>query len=86
MISVRVIALNEIGESLPSAINSGDDQLVEKVPFKPPTAPTKNFSTTQSILVIDYLALEGTANGGSEVTSYQIMWNQGESVDVFVEL
>lgn len=38
------------------------------------------------MLVIDYLALDGTANGGTEVTSYQIMWNQGESIDVYVEL
>jgi hypothetical protein len=39
--------------------------LVERVPHKPPVAPTKNAATTQSSLVIDYIHLEGSADGGS---------------------
>ncbi len=46
--------------------------MIEKVPNKPPVAPTKNYKTTQGALVIDYMFLEGTADGGSAVLSYEI--------------
>ncbi len=58
---------------------------MELVPHKPPTAPTKNYSSTQAALVINYLHLEGTANGGSQVTSYEIEWDQGSNA-TFVSL
>lgn len=41
LIQARVIADNDIGEAVPSILNSFGD-LVEKVPHKPPVAPTKN--------------------------------------------
>jgi hypothetical protein len=83
MLQVRVVSVNAIGPSVASAINSVGP-LIEQVPHKPPTAPTKNYSTTQSMLVVNYLPLEGSANGGSSVTSYSVMWDQG--TNTFVEL
>ena len=74
LIRARVIAVNSIGESIPSILNSFG-ALIEMVPHKPPTAPTKNYATTQNSLVIDYLHLVGTADGGSEVLCYQVQWN-----------
>lgn len=46
--------------------------LVERVPHKPPVAPTKNAATTQSSLVIDYIYLDGSADGGSQILAYEI--------------
>jgi len=80
-----VTAINRIGPSLPSVINS-QGAVVETVPHKPPVAPTKNYKTTQGSLVIDYMFLEGTADGGSAVLSYEIQWDQGETVNTFVTL
>jgi hypothetical protein len=37
-------------------------------------------------LVVDYQHLYGTANGGATVTSYQIQWDQGAEVAVWVDL
>lgn len=83
LVQVRVTAVNSIGGSVPSIPNSVGAE-IELVPHKPPTAPTKNYSTTQTTLVINYLHLEGTANGGSEVLSYSVVWDQG--TDTWVEL
>ncbi len=63
-----------IGPSIGSVFNSFG-ALVEIVPHKPPTAATKHYTTTQSVLVINYLYLEGTANGGAPILSYEIMWD-----------
>lgn len=41
----------------------------------PPVSPTKNAATTKTELVVDYMFLYGTSNGGSEVTSYEIQWD-----------
>jgi len=42
LIQARLIAVNAIGESVPSILNSFG-ALVEQVPHKPPVAPTKNY-------------------------------------------
>jgi hypothetical protein len=60
--------------------------LVEQVPHQPPVAPTKNVATTQNTLVIDYMHLEGTADGGSQIINYNIQWDQGENIKEFVDL
>jgi hypothetical protein len=71
IIQARLVAVNAIGASTPSQPNS-IGALVEQVPQKPPVAPTKNAATTQSSLVIDYIHLEGTADGGSQILSYEV--------------
>jgi len=68
---VRLVSVNAIGASIPSQPNS-IGALIERVPQKPPVAPTKNAATTQSSLVIDYIHLEGTADGGSQILSYEV--------------
>jgi hypothetical protein len=70
-VKVKIIAINSVGSSAGSFDNSSG-ALVELVPHKPPTSPIKNASTTQSSLVVDYKHLEGTANGGSVITAYDI--------------
>jgi hypothetical protein len=67
----RLVAVNSIGASIPSSVNSVG-ALVELVPQKPPVAPTKNAATTQNSLVIDYIHLEGTAVGGTQILSYEV--------------
>ena len=47
IVKVKLIAINLIGEGLPSAINSFG-ALVETVPSKPPVSPTKDPTTTQT--------------------------------------
>lgn len=74
LIQARVSAINSIGQSVPSLTNSAGS-LVEQVPHKPPTAPTKNYSSTQNVIVVDFLELQGTANGGSEVLAYELWWD-----------
>ena len=73
-IQARLVAVNSIGASIPSSVNSVGAQ-VELVPQKPPVTPTKNAATTQSSLVIDYIHLEGTAIGGTEILSYEVQWD-----------
>jgi hypothetical protein len=45
LIQARVTAVNSVGSSTASVLNSFG-VLLELVPHKPPTAPTKNYSTT----------------------------------------
>jgi hypothetical protein len=45
MIEARVTAINSVGSSTPSVLNTFG-ALLELVPHRPPTAPTKNYSTT----------------------------------------
>lgn len=71
VIKTRLVAVNSIGASIPSSVNSVG-ALVELVPQKPPVAPTKNAATTQNSLVIDYIHLEGTADGGTDILSYEV--------------
>jgi hypothetical protein len=85
MIFARISAINEIGQSVPSIANSVGD-LVEIVPHKPEQPPLKNAETTQDELVIDFTHLIGDTDGGSPITSYVIQWDQGETVNNFVDL
>ena len=85
MIEARIIAVNEIGESTPSIVNNAGD-LIESVPHKPLNVPSKNFLTTQIELVVDFEHLTGELEGASPILSYSVEWNQGESVNEFVEL
>jgi len=74
IVQARVICINNIGASVPSAANSFG-AIVEQVPHKPLVAPIKNPLTTQNTLVVDYKPLVGTADGGSSILSYKIWWD-----------
>lgn len=68
-IHARVSQVNEIGQGVPSVVNSFG-AVVEQVPHKPMEGPSKNQATTQTSLVVDYKHLVGLENGGSEILSY----------------
>lgn len=69
LIKARISAINEIGQSVPSILNSIGD-VVEQVPHKPLHIPIKNSETTQNELIVDYVHLIGEMDGGSPITSY----------------
>ena len=85
VVQIRVSTINLVGKSVPSALNISG-ALIERVPHKPPVSPTKNSATISTLLVVDYMHLYGSSNGGSEITSYEVEWDQGPSVKTFVSL
>lgn len=70
-VQVIIYAENKVGLSPQSALNT-IAAIVEKVPHKPPVVPSKNSASNQSKIVVDFMNLYGTSNGGSEVTNYQL--------------
>lgn len=46
-------------------------------PHKPPTIPRKGWATNENVIEIFYDALTGLLTGGSPITSYGILWDQG---------
>ena len=71
LVQFKVSSTNHVGESVAS-VAKVIGAIIEQVPLKPPVAPIKNSSTTKIQVIVDYMHLYGTANGGSDVTSYEI--------------
>ncbi len=58
--------------------------MIEVVPLKPTSAPSKGSATSETQIQITYSALTGTLNGGSAITSYAILWDAGLGGSMFV--
>jgi hypothetical protein len=82
----QVIAINEIGESVPSDPNTGG-ALVMTAPQKPAIPVRDDDSTTDIALAVDF-AYDDTsaANGGSSVTSAALYWDSGTNEVEWTEL
>jgi hypothetical protein len=85
LVQVRVQAVNDIGAGLDGSQNTVG-ALIETVPHAPPVAPQRNSLTTEIQVVVDYMAMTGTADGGTTVTSYELWWNQGDNIGSWEEL
>ena len=66
--------MNAIGAGLDGSQNTAG-AVIETVPHAPPVAPQRNALTSEEALVVDYMALTGTADGGTPVVSYELWWN-----------
>lgn len=75
-IQATVSAVNAIGESVASSVNSGG-AFLETVPSAPPVAPSRNVLTGQTSITVDFLPLAGTSSGGAPVQSYELLWDEG---------
>jgi len=51
--------------------------LVEVPPLKPPTIPRKGWATNENVIEIFYDNITGSLTGGSKITSFGILWDQG---------
>lgn len=51
--------------------------IIQVVPHKPPAIPRKGWNTNENVIEIFYDALTGVLTGGSDITSYVVMWDQG---------
>lgn len=71
LIEVRIRAVNLIGDSLDSSVNSAG-ALVEKVPSAPPVAPLRNLATDMTSVTVDFYPLIGTSIGGAPILSYEL--------------
>lgn len=75
-IQATVSAVNAVGESVASSVNSGG-AFLETVPSAPPVAPSRNVLTGQTSITVDFLSLAGTSSGGAPVQSYELLWDKG---------
>ena len=66
-----VLAKNEIGWGPQSLPNTGT-AVVQVKPYKPPTVPIRDSSSTDTALVVDWNALINPDNGGGSITSYNL--------------
>lgn len=71
LIGVRVKAINTLGYSLQSDLNTSG-ATVKVQPQAPTVAPTRNSLTSNSQLVVDFGPLDSSMNGGSDITSYAL--------------
>jgi hypothetical protein len=85
---VKVTATNTYGTSVESDINSLPNEvaLVEVVPHKPPTIPSKGWNTNENVIEIFYDQITGVLTGGSPILSYVILWDAGTGDGNFVVL
>jgi hypothetical protein len=49
--------------------------LVVVPPLKPLTIPRKGWASNENVIEIFYDSIVGTLTGGSEITSYGILWD-----------
>jgi len=49
--------------------------LIVVPPHKPPTIPRKGWATNENVIEIFYDAITGVLTGGSQITSYGILWD-----------
>lgn len=71
-----VTATNAFGTSDPSEANTVG-ALVETVPHQHASAPTRGALTYETQIEVEYAALAGVETGGSPITSYVVLWDQG---------
>ena len=50
---------------------------MEVPPHKPPTIPRKGWATNENVIEIFYDNITGSLTGGSIITSFGILWDQG---------
>jgi hypothetical protein len=72
-----VIATNQFGSSSYSPLNT-QGATIETIPTKVNT-PTRDSSTRENELHLSYTGLTGTNTGGSNITSYIVLWDKGTS-------
>lgn len=76
LIVAKVLATNARGDGTASAENTSG-ATVATVPQAPSTVPTEGSGTTTSQLVVEWAALTGDATGGSAITSYELVIDDG---------
>ena len=76
LIVAKVTATNNYGTSTESLLNT-EGALIETVPHKLSSAPTRVASTTESQIVLEFSPLLNEATGGSPILSYVVYWDQG---------
>lgn len=75
LVAVRVSATNYYGTGTASAATTSG-ALVAVVPLTM-SAPSRGTATSTSQVEIDWTLLTDPSNGGSEVTSYHLVWDAG---------
>jgi hypothetical protein len=73
-VAAQINATNGYGTSIISEVNT-EGVLVVVPPLKPPTIPRKGWATNENVIEIFYDSIIGTLTGGSEITSYGILWD-----------
>lgn len=75
LVAVRVSAANSYGSGAASAATS-TGALVALVPHTM-DAPTRGSATSTSQIEVDWTVLTDPSDGGSQVTSYELVWDSG---------
>lgn len=75
LVAVRVSAANSYGSGAASPATS-TGALVALVPHTM-AAPTRGSATSTSQIEVDWTLLSDPSNGGSDATSYQLVWDEG---------
>lgn len=71
-IAARVTATNLEGPGPTSPVSVSQTVVAQVVPQKPPQAPRRVATTTESAVVVEWDALAAPLNGGAAVTSYNL--------------
>lgn len=84
-IRVRISAYNTIGINTPSVVNDATT-LVNTVPLKP-DAPTRGANTNTNQVDLRWGDLDAqNRDGGSVITSYEVLWDDSTNGQVWTEL
>lgn len=75
IIYVQVQSENQYGLSELSEFDVALAKSVETVPHKPVQAPTRGSLTSQTQIQLIVYPFEEDKTGGSQITSYQILWD-----------
>ena len=81
----KVYASNSIGES-PVSDENTITALIQALPHKPSTPPTRNSATTDSQLVVDWTSLTDPLNGGSSIISYHLQYDDASNGAIWTDL
>lgn len=84
-IKARVYASNSNGEGAAS-IESTTNQVVITVPLQPSTSPQRGASSDYNQIEVTWAALVTPQDGGSAITSYQLLWDSGVNGGMFSEV
>jgi len=85
---VKVQARNVIGWSAESAENSSPDiALVEEVPHKPQASPRRDYElSTDSLMQVEWDALDNPENGGAQILSYQLQYDDASAGSIWTNV
>jgi len=72
-----VAAENSLGIGDYSSLSTGSAS-AETVPVAPTSAPTEDGSSDDTQIVVNWASLTGTNTGGSAITDYQLVWDNGD--------